>query len=345
MRYYKLSLIALLLVAGCDGNPFVTDGTTDPGTDGETTSDFVLTGTTTNATSDGSITRVENQNTESGNGYATGYSYDADADTFSVDNLAFDGENVYRRDAAFKASPTDAPGTLPTTGVNIFEGKNVVKDNDGEVVDQFTYKALYGVSTSGKTEFAIVRTGSYVGYGFGGFVYKRNGKVTIPTVGQAHFEGDYSAIRDFSGPDTIPSGIEYVTGSTIVDIDFADFNDTTGTIGDGVKGYIYDREVYDVKGNNVTSGIVDALNGTEGTATELPVLVFDVGPGVITSAGEVTSVVNSYNAGESYEAGTYYAVISGTGAEEIVGIVVVESTDPRNDAVTVRETGGFIVYN
>ncbi len=38
-------------------------------------------------------------------------------------------------------------------------------------------------------------------------------------------------------------------------------------------------------------------------------------------------------------------MISGTGAEEIVGIVVVESTDPRNDAVTVRETGGFIVYN
>ena len=50
----------------------------------------------------------------------------------------------------------------------------------------------------------------------------------------------------------------------------------------------------------------------------------------------------------AYEAGNYYAVISGDatqgGADEVVGIIVVEADDPRSDGVTVRESGGFILY-
>ncbi len=343
MRILTPSLAAALMLTACDGNPFT--GNPDPGGGGD--SDFVLTGTTTNPSRGKPITRVENQDSVSGNGYAQDFIYDPENDTFLVDNLAFDGENVYTRDVGFNASPADAPGTLPNTGVNIFAGDQIVRDEQGEVVDQFIYRALYGTSTSGQTEFAIVRTGSYVEYGFGGFIYKRNGSVTLPTSGQAHFEGDYSAVRDFDGPDTIVGGIEYVTGQMVVDIDFDDFNDSSGVIGDGVKGFVYDRQVFDINGNDVTGEIVAALNGDTGTASELPVMTFTVGPNVITPAGEVTAGVSSFSQGVLYENGTYYAVISGEGAEEIVGIIVVESTDPREnmDGVTVRETGGFIVYN
>ena len=178
MQFMKPTLLALLLLTACDGNPFVTDPE-DP--DGGGTSDFPLTGTTTNPRAGASIERVENRDEVTGNGYATDISYDAESDSFLVDNLAFDGENVYIRDVGFNASPADAPGTLPDTGVNIFRGEQVVVDDDGENVFQFSYRALYGTSTSGQTEFAIVRTGSYVEYGFGGFVYKRNGSVTLPS--------------------------------------------------------------------------------------------------------------------------------------------------------------------
>lgn len=48
---------------------------------------------------------------------------------------------------------------------------------------------------------------------------------------------------------------------------------------------------------------------------------------------------------EPYETGTYYGIISGSGANmEIVGVIVMTSEDPRFEGVTAQETGGFIVY-
>ena len=353
MRAIGPSLLALLLLSACDGNPFTTDPT-DPGTD-PGTSTFPLTGNTTSPTAGKAIQRVENRVTGAGdghlgNGFAEGFVFDPgtsagpEDDTFTVDNLAFDGLNVFKSGAAID--------TVPNTNVSVFDAAQTVIDPDGDVVRQFTYRALYGKSRSGQTEFAIVRTGSYIPFGFGGFLYERNGSVKLPTSGQAHFAGDYAGIRDFSGSDTVPGGLEYVSGDMTVDIDFADFNDTgndTGTnLGNGVKGYVTNRHVYDINGNDVTADIVTAMNGTEFTETELPVLVFNVGPGVMTPAGEISGGVSSTGFdGSALESGNYYAVVSGSNANEIVGIVVVESTDARDgmDSTTVRETGGFIVYN
>ena len=51
---------------------------------------------------------------------------------------------------------------------------------------------------------------------------------------------------------------------------------------------------------------------------------------------------------EVYEFGTYYGVIAGDTTTnpggEIVGVIVVESDDPRYQGVTAQETGGFILY-
>jgi hypothetical protein len=188
-----------------------------------------------------------------------------------------------------------------------------------------------------------------VPYGFGGFIYQRNGGVVLPTSGQAHYEGDYAALRDFNGR----GGLEYATGDMEIDIDFNDFND-----GDGVKGEVSNRAIFDANGQDITNDVLAALNAeyasTLGASplTTLPVITFKVGPGVLDANGEIVGEVGSTVIGDAaaevFEEGKSYAVISGDatagGNDEIVGVIVVEADDPRFDGVTVRETGGFILY-
>lgn len=209
----------------------------------------------------------------------------------------------------------------------------------GQSIPQFQHKAIYGVDPTGDVSFAIVRTGNYVPYGYGGWIYKRGGGVVLPTTGQASYSGDYAALRDFNGR----GGLEYATGSMNIAIDFEDFND-----GNGVQGHVYDRRILDVNGNDITGSVLAALNTEyEASMTSLPVISFKIGPGVMTDAGELIGELDSYvvnNDGNltQLEDGNYYAVLSGTGADRVVGVLVVESDDPRYDA-TVRETGGFIL--
>lgn len=202
------------------------------------------------------------------------------------------------------------------------------------------------VGAQGQTELAIVRTGSYINYGFGGFVYQRNGGVVLPTGGQAIFNGDYAALVDFKGT----GGIQYVRGSATIAVDFDDFNNGPGA----VRGAITNRTVFDTAGNDVTSAVLTELGtANNATYTQLPTLIFDVGPGVIDSQGEATgtlqsTVVDGSGAGVQYENGNYYAILSGDLTQtdaanpgQVVGIVVVEST-LAGSSITRRETGGFI---
>jgi hypothetical protein len=122
-----------------------------------------------------------------------------------------------------------------------------------------------------------------------------------------------------------------------IGIDFRDFNE-----GRGVQGTISDRRAFNLDGTRIATGPgADQLH--------LPDLAFDVGPGTFTGDGELTNGLRSCAVGddgtrEEYEAGTYYAIVAGDNAQEIVGVFVVESDDPRFEDVTAQETGGFIVY-
>lgn len=335
--------VALFALTACGGNPFaVVDpnaGKPPVGTDG-----------TTGASAKSPISRVETKvataGKDYGNGFAEGFKLnvgdpnDTLDDTFEVDGLAFDGENVYQQAAA-------APAELGP--YRAFEGDATYTDPEtGAVINQFDHRAIYGVSDESRTSFAIVRTGAYIPYGFGGFVYQRAGGVTLPTKGQAAYTGNYAALRDFNGL----AGLEYATGDMQVAIDFADFND-----GKGVAGVVTNRKIFDIDGNEVTSDVLDALNaGLDPTnaLVELPTLVFAVGPGVLNAAdkaaGELAGTLGSYytdgGAAVVFESGKYYGLLSDNGtlnAGEIVGVIVVEGKDPRVDGVTVRETGGFIL--
>lgn len=237
-------------------------------------------------------------------GQASDITYDPDTDTFSVDNLAFDGAGTYDRD--------DIVPTL--NGFRVYENNNLT--------ERRAYKALYLESDSGLSRVAIVRTGSYRGFGFGGFVYSRNGTVTLPTTGQATYTGEYAGMRVFDGI----SGLEYTTADAELIVDFEDFNSTRA-----VEGTLTNRIVRDTDGSFVEA---------------LPTLIFATG--AITDAGEIEGQASSTrfdpDRGEfvNFESGNYYAVVGGDNAEEIVGVVVVTATDPDNISVTIQETGGFI---
>ncbi|UWQ08868.1 hypothetical protein [Aliiroseovarius crassostreae] len=293
----------------------------------------------------GSINRYEEED-GSGNGYAQSITYNEVDDTFTVDNLGFDGTNTYSR-----VTLPDAQLAAAVSPYRVYENASTFADSvTGTPITQLPHKAILGVSTNSNpdgspvTQFALVRTGAYTDYGFGGFMYERNGAVVLPTSGQAGFRGGYAGLRDFRGV----SGMEYTTGDMTLDIDFDDFN-----AGDAVKGTITNRQVYDMDGNRLTDQYIAEINDDNALVTgwqdiplgALPSLHLTIGPDTLNADGELTNGITSSNSGVQLESGNYYAVLAGEGADmEVTGIVVIESADPGTDGVVIRETGGFILY-
>ncbi|MEO1734011.1 MAG: hypothetical protein AAFR45_10345 [Pseudomonadota bacterium] len=350
MKQYFAAFAVGVSLSACSGdgtNPFDTTATTgdttttdtgDTGTDID--GDRTMPPGTASPTADASIFRSEPTSTDGGNngdGSVSGVTYNAASDTFVVDGLAFDGDNTYARG-------TNVSSLGPYA---VYEASAQVTDpSTGTPINQFTHRAIYGISNTANTQFAIVRTGAYADFGFGGFVYQREGGVTLPSTGQAAYSGSVSGIRDFSGA----GGLQYSTADINIAIDFDDFDDTTGTRGDGVQGSITNRTIFDINGNDVTQSVIDGINTNEDASlTAIPTALFTVGPGVLDDNGELLGTLSSTfvdNTGEvvQFETGNYYAVVSGDNADEIVGIVVLTTSVGQPDGVTVRDTGGFIVY-
>ncbi|SHI04820.1 hypothetical protein [Marivita hallyeonensis] len=360
-------------VAACDSGggdvlnpPVEEDPDTDTPTDGETDpdatpidSDRELPPGTAEPTPDSSIVRTE-ERTDDGGGFAENVRYlnDQGQDQFVVDNLAFDGDNVYERGTAVSQ----------LAGFGVYEGAESTVDPDtGNVLGTFQYRAVYGRSRTGQTEFAIVRTGSYIDYGFGGFVYQRNStdfngdpvRLVLPEDGDAQYVGEYAGIRIFDGQ----SGLEYVSGEAELFLDFKDFNNGQR----GVALFVRDRRLFDVNGNDITNDYLAAIGADNGGASgdgapsrNLIILTDDAGNPVLPNLASIVSPTNADTNGEitgdiaerarfddgsivTTAEGTYFGIVSGTDASEIVGVLVIEGGDPRNDS-TVQESGGFIIY-
>ncbi len=360
MKHLMATAALLALLSGCNGtSPFVEDDTavptdpTDPTTPvppvGPPVDDALDTGTVRpNPTgpepeADDSILRLEARNEDFG-GRVASVAYQPATDSFIVDGLGFDGGNSYARGTAVGRF-----GDYNVFEADVLDTDFLTGDPVGQIIP---YRAIYGVSDNTvaggdpRTAFAIVRTGGYAGYGFGGFLYERNGSVTLqpsaPDAGQAIFTGDYAGIRVFDGR----GGLEYTTGDMEVAIDFRDFN-----ANDAVQGTLSNRAAFNVDGSPVALG----LPGLDDEALVLPTLTFVIQEGALNLrpngelSGNVTSTRLLENGtSEIYEEGVYYGVIAGdmTSGDggELVGILVFESTDPRDTTVTAQETGGFILY-
>jgi len=353
----KNKIISLALIAGlaaCSGgNPFdetdtATDGGTTGGTDGSTdgstggetdgdgiTVDGIPPGTespTAGSTIYRSEARVDTTASEDyGNGFANTVSYNSADDTFTVNNLPFDGDSPYVRGTRVSS--------LNDGRFAVYEAEPLANDPvSGDPIEQFTYRAIYGVSTnraSGDsdipaTQFAIIRTGNYVQYGFGGFVYQRDDTVVLPETLQAKYTGHSAGLRDF----TDGGGLQYTTADVEINIDSDDFDE-----GAGVDGTISNRRIYDLDGRDITSTVANSI--AEGL-TEMPIARFVIQSGVLQESGDLVGEITSQytdadGASVGYEEGNYYAIVSGDGADEIVGIFVLEEGNSR-------DTGGFIVY-
>ena len=218
-----------------------------------------------------------------------------------MDGLPFDGNGAYARDEII--------GTL--NGFAVYDSGDTERN----------YRALYGVSDSGSVRAAIVKSGAYVDFGFGGFVYQRAGGVTLPVTGEASYSGDYAGMRVFE----TRGGLEFTRADAFLVIDFEDFNETRA-----VEGFLDDRT------------IIDPATG-DGIGV-LPALVFKTGS--VSDAGETAGEAVSQQADDAgnlsqFESGNYYAILSGDGAQEIVGVVVV--TGAEDGGGNFEETGAFIL--
>ena len=341
MKINAAGLLLCTFLVGCGGTPpFNADEPvepTEPTTGGSIDSDRTLPPGTDSPQPSNTIFRKEAVN-ETGNGFAEGVAYNSADDTFSVDNLPFDGgaDTPYVRGAAVSSlgpyAVYEAVQQYPDTQTNA-------------TINQFRHRAIYGVSNSGETEFAIVRTGAYVGYGFGGFVYERNGSVVLPTTGQALYNGQGAGLRDYDGR----GGLEYTTSDVQIAIDFDDFNETTGRYEGAVDGFVFNRKVYNLAGEDITSDVYGRIAAAnDATLNAIPTAVFTVSTNALDANGEITGQLTSRfgnNSGSTvdFENGQYYGIISGDGAEELVGIIVLETNeDPTAD--NVRETLGFTIY-
>jgi hypothetical protein len=291
---------------------------------------------------------VDGDGPDRGNGFANNIEYDRENDTFSVDNLAFDGDRPYERGTLVSSLSRDDAGVgrfqVYESPATVVDPRAVGPDNPTGEVRQFVYRAVYGVSRNrfgpedaraATTQFAIVRTGSYVDYGFGGFIYQRDNTLVLPTEGLATFDGHSAGLRDFENQ----GGLQYTTADVRVTIDFSDFNDGTDVRGDGLEGRIYNRRVLDLEGNDITAEVAATLG--EGVS-EIPDALFIVGPDRLDNNGDLVTDIRSDlpNGAGVYESGTFYGIVAGE-ADEIVGVFVLES---EAGDVNSRDTGGFIVY-
>ncbi|WP_298861249.1 hypothetical protein [uncultured Sulfitobacter sp.] len=340
----KNQIISLAMIAGlaaCSGgNPFdvveteeVAGGETDG--DGITTDSGVPPGTVS-PSAGSTVFRSEPLSDAAGaenygNGFANSVSYNSADDTFTVNNLAFDGDSPYQRGTIVSS--------LNEGRFAVYEAEDSATDPiGGGAIDQLTYRAVYGVSRNRTdtgiptTQFAIIRTGNYIPYGFGGFIYQRDETVTLPASLQAGYTGSAGGLRDFKSG----GGLQYTTSDIRISVDYDDFDD-----GAAVRGAIENRKVFDIDGNDITSEVANQIS--EGL-TELPIARFVIGPGVLQESGDlVGEITANYTDVEgnvaSYETGNYYAIMSGDNAEEIIGVFVLESASQSS-----RDTSGFIAY-
>lgn len=187
-----------------------------------------------------------------------------------------------------------------------------------------------------RTSFALVRTGGYTDHGFGGWTFQRQGDVVLQSSGQAQFQGDYAGLRTFNGR----SGIELTSGDIEIGIDFDDFNSNAA-----VKGVLFNRQFFEVDGRQIP------LDGPGQTTAPAVVFTIQQGGTSITTNGEILGTLSNTSditgTNEEFERGTYNGIIAGnmtadSDGGEVVGVIVLNSDDPRADDITVRETGGFI---
>ncbi|MBL4927284.1 hypothetical protein [Fuscibacter oryzae] len=283
----RAMLVAAIGLTGCGGNPFT--GNPDSGSgDNSGNAEY---GTALNA----ALTM-------------NSMAYDAGKDELVVNNIPFDGATAANGQAVYARQ-----GGLGATGFGRYE--NVAGD--------LNYYAVFRRSDSGAVEGGAFQTGDYVTPGTGGAAVRRTGNVNLPSTGEYTFTGEYAAVRSFDASATAPVGVQYITGSSNLSLDFGDFDGVGAVIGTitGRNLYAEDGSLIGPMNDYVTfaAGEIDRANGK-------------------ISGGTVVNRTVTTELGT----GSWSAVIGGTNGTEIAGIIVFEGEGAGANGNTMRETGILI---
>lgn len=283
----RAMLMAVIGLSGCGGNPFT--GNPDSGS-GDSSGDAEY-GTALNA----SLTM-------------NSMAYDAEKDELVVNNIPFDGATAPNGQAVYARQ-----GDLGATGFGRYE--NV----DGDL----NYYAVFRRSNSGAVEGGAFQTGDYVTPGLGGAAVRRTGNVNLPSTGEYTFTGEYAAVRSFDDGPTAPVGVQYVTGTSSLSLDFGDFDGVGAVI-----GTITGRNLYAEDGSLI--GPMDDY------------VSFSAGE-IDRDNGKITGgTVTNRKGGNELGTGSWSAVIGGANGTEIAGIIVFEGEGENSNGNPMRETGILI---
>lgn len=222
MKMKFLAPLALVLLAGCGGNPLgAGNGNGAGGDEGDPD------------TSAGSIygdaVDVEALT-------ANSIVYDETNDELVINNIPFDGISADNGQAAYVRN-----GSLPN-GFGRYESVET-----GET-GRRQYYAVFRRSPSGFAQASAVGTDSYVDFGFGGVTAQRTStSIRLPGGGEYVYTGEYAAVVTYDkGQAGSPGGVQYITGDVELDVDIRDF-DVTGA----VEGIIFNRTLYAQDGSEI----------------------------------------------------------------------------------------------
>lgn len=251
---------------------------------------------------------------------ANSITYDADKDELIINNIPFDDpENTYIR----------VPNTQFQNNNN---GFGAYQSDPAPGSNEFKYFAVFRRSDSGLSQVGATQSNSYISFGFGGAGAARvSGATSVPTTGIYSYAGEYAAVRVVRTEDENQVAVDelyYVTGGMEMTADFGDF-DEVGAVG----GVVRNRILYDSNGQELGAldGIISFANSeiTREDGTIASSTAVELQGGTQIPGG-------GYQGGEISATGSWRGVFAGAGAEEIAGIVFVESAE-------VREIGGVTV--
>lgn len=221
---------------------------------------------------------------------ATRIEYDAAADEMIIESIPFDDE-------VFEGRYTRTP-SLDRGAYRAYASTRGI--------DQ--YVAYFDESASGAVSAAIVQGGNYLGHGYRGAMYQRNGSVTMPaTTQRAFYNGDYIGSRS----NETEGGFHTVTGDADMEVDFSD---------NTVRGSISNRQV--VYSSNAGSAVP-----TISSTVQFGDSTLDRTNG--TFSGNLSQTADT--------SGTYEGMLAdGTGnASEIVGTTLIEEFGGQENGVFI----------
>lgn len=312
MTPYKFVLFPMLMsgLVACGSN------NVSVGLDGDDDTEFTVVGDlrgTENPTAAGSIVRLHAGDPEDD------YTLSADSvevqdggDTLIITGMPFDGDED--RYVSFETAGTNGDFTVYRN-----EQMQATDPLSGIPIGQARYLAVHQESADGLTYVTVVAsTHNTENRNLEGFIYGRNGGVTLPTVNQAGYGGDYAGVRFFDDSNT--TQVEYVSGTMTMAIDFENLN-SPGALYFSVAN----RQAFDEDGNllgNLTpiggfaeNFVIDPQGEfqAEGETGIVNAAVFDEDEGEYVANGTI-----------SVGDGTIHGVLAGDNAQTIVGTIVLE---------------------